>query len=130
MNMDFMFPEFGMLFGIIMMLAIPAAIFLVLKLKRGLINPKKKNSEKFVSKASNTDPESFHGKIMNLAIDNKGVLTVTDVVMATGLSLKQAEEVLNNMVDEYRVKMEVKDSGIIVYEFIEIINRKEEKKIR
>ncbi len=127
--MNFMFGGFGMFFGIILMLIIPAAIFFVIKLKRGLITLKKKDPGKSVSKASNTDPESFHGKIMNLALDNKGVLTVTDVVLATGLSLKQAEEVLNNMVDEYRVKMEVKDSGIIVYEFIEIINRKEVKKI-
>ena len=127
--MNFMFGGFGMFFGIILMLIIPAAIFFVIKLKRGLITLKKEDPEKSVSKGSNTDPESFHGKIMNLALDNKGVLTVTDVVMATGLSLKQAEEVLNNMVDEYRVKMEVKDSGIIVYEFIEIINRKEVKKI-
>ena len=61
---------------------------------------------------------------MVLALNNSGVLTATDVVIATGLSIKQAEETLNSMVDGYRIKMEVRDSGIIVYEFPELINGK------
>jgi len=129
MQMDFMFSEFGTVFGIVGMLIILATIFFALKLIRGLIERKKKEPGKIVSKTSKMDTESFHAKIMKLALENKGVLTVTDVVVATGLSLKQAEETLNSMVDEYRVKMEVKDSGIIAYEFIEIINKKEMKKM-
>ena len=62
---------------------------------------------------------------MWLAKDNKGELTVTDVVLATDLSIKQAEAALNEMVDGFRIKMDVKDSGIILYEFSEIVSKKD-----
>ena len=35
--------------------------------------------------------------------------------------MKQAEETLNEMVDGFRIKMEVTDSGIVQYEFTELI---------
>jgi hypothetical protein len=45
--------------------------------------------------------------------------------LATDLSIKQAEAALNEMVDGFRIKMDVKDSGIILYEFSEIVSKKD-----
>ena len=78
---------------------------------------------------SRTGDQSIQSQIMRLAFENGGRLTVTDVVLEMKLPIKQAEETLNNMVDGYRVRMEVKDSGTIVYEFTELINRKEGTRI-
>ncbi|MGA2762671.1 MAG: hypothetical protein ABSG17_04850 [Spirochaetia bacterium] len=52
-----------------------------------------------------------------------GLLTVTDVVAETGLSFKKVEKALNAMVDFSRVTMRVSDSGIMVYEFVEILHK-------
>lgn len=125
MNMGFMFPGFGMLFGIVFVLIIPVVIFFGVKFMRGLTELSNKSLRKDESKTPKIGAQSFQNKIMKLAFNNGGILTVSDVVLATDLSIKQAEEMLNNMVDGYRVKMEVKDSGVIVYEFTELINKKE-----
>ena len=68
-------------------------------------------------------PSSVQRQIFELAKQNKGRLTVTDVVLGTGLSLRQAEEALNSMVDGYRVRMNVHDSGMIIYGFAELIQQ-------
>ena len=62
---------------------------------------------------------------MQLAQSSGGVLTAPEVVLATGFSMKQAEETLNEMVDGFRIKMEVTDSGIVQYEFTELIKNEE-----
>jgi len=62
---------------------------------------------------------------MQLAQDSGGVLTVSDVVLATGFSMKRSEETLNEMIDGFRIKMEVTDSGIVHYEFSELIKNEE-----
>ena len=55
----------------------------------------------------------------------KGRLTLSDIVIATNLNLKDAEQVIESMVDGIHVTMEVKDNGRVVYEFPEIIARYE-----
>lgn len=125
MNMGFMFPGFGMFFGIVFVLIIPVVIFFGVKFMRGLTEQSNKSLRKDESRTPKIGAQSFQNKIMRLASNSGGILTVTDVVMATELSIKQAEEMLNSMVDGYRVKMEVKDSGVIVYEFTELIDIKE-----
>ncbi len=119
--MDFMFRGFGMFNGLILVFIIPAVIFLGAMFLKRLIGTGSRGK----LKKSNPDEQSLQSKIMRLALDKGGILTVTDVVMATGLSIKEAEEALNNMVDGLRIKMEVRDSGIIVYEFPEIMKRTE-----
>ena len=68
------------------------------------------------------DPEH---QIFRLANRLRGRLTVSDVVVHTGLGIREAEEAMNQIVDGYRVKMEVDDRGIVLYEFPEIIARYE-----
>ena len=101
------------------MLFVPGVIFLGVTLLRRFAGLSKKGD---VVK-SNLDIQSLQSEIMRLSLDKGGTLTVTDVVMATGLSIEKSEEALNNMVDGLRIKMEVRDSGIIVYEFPEIMKR-------
>ena len=66
---------------------------------------------------------SIESRIFRAAYKQKGRLTVSDIVLETDLSIKEAEEVLNGMVDGTHVRMEVLDSGLVVYEFPEIIAR-------
>jgi len=39
--------------------------------------------------------------------------------------MKRSEETLNEMIDGFRIKMEVTDSGIVHYEFSELIKNEE-----
>lgn len=62
-------------------------------------------------------------RIYKLAYKLKGRLTVSDIVIETGLDADEAEELIQSMVDNLRVRMEVMDDGLVVYEFPEIIAR-------
>ncbi len=65
-------------------------------------------------------------QIFKLAYRQKGRITVSDIIAETGLSGDEAEEVIQGMVDNTRVRMEIRESGVVVYEFPEIISRFEE----
>ena len=67
----------------------------------------------------------WESKIFKLANTFKGRLTLSDIVLETGLGLKEAEQVIEQMIDGIHVRMEVRDDGIVVYEFPEIIARYE-----
>ena len=49
--------------------------------------------------------------------------TLTSELGKLQLNLKEAEEVINRMVDEIRVRMVVDEKGLVIYEFPEIIAR-------
>lgn len=61
--------------------------------------------------------------IYRLALKLGGRLTVSDVVLETGMSVKESEETLNAIMDGIRVGMEITDTGVVVYEFSELIGR-------
>jgi hypothetical protein len=65
----------------------------------------------------------WESKIFQIAYKMKGRLTLSDIVLETGLGLKEAEQIIEQMVDGTHVRMEVEEDGIIVYEFPEIIAR-------
>ena len=67
--------------------------------------------------------DTIQAKIFRLALRQKGVVTVSDVVIDTGLCVSDAEKMLEEMVDGIRVKMEVTEDGMVQYEFPEIIKR-------
>ncbi len=71
----------------------------------------------------NRKPKNIEGVIFNLAYSLKGKITLSDIIIETGLSMKEAEGTINQMVDGIRVSMEVDDQGLVVYEFPEIIAR-------
>ena len=60
--------------------------------------------------------------IYRLARKLGGHLTVSDVVIHLGYSPRETEDLLENMTDGFRVRMEVSDSGLIDYQFSEIID--------
>ena len=65
-------------------------------------------------------------QIFRLANKLKGRLTISDIVINTGMGIKDAEETMNKMVDGMRVRMEIDNRGIVIYEFPEIIAKYED----
>ena len=63
---------------------------------------------------------SFDSRVFRLAYQNGGRVTVSQVVMETGMSLEQAEAYLDQLCDGVRVRMEVSDNGRVTYEFPEL----------
>ena len=59
-------------------------------------------------------------QVLLLATEKSGTLTVTEVAASLNVSLSAAEEVLDRMDDGLRVRSDVTDEGIIVYEFPEL----------
>ena len=53
---------------------------------------------------------------------------MSDVVIDTGLGIRDAEALLDRMTDEVRVRLVVDESGLVTYEFPEIIDRLEREK--
>lgn len=67
--------------------------------------------------------QSLHQRVLLMATERRGVLTVTDVAAALDLSLPAAEKLLIGMDDGFRVRSDVTEDGIIVYEFPEVLHR-------
>lgn len=63
---------------------------------------------------------SLQREVLRLATRRRGRLTVTDVAAELNLSLPAAEKVLHTMDDGFRVRSDITDAGIIVYEFPEV----------
>lgn len=59
-------------------------------------------------------------RVLLLATEKRGMLTVTEVAASLDLSLSAAEGVLDGMDDGLRVRSDITDEGIIVYEFPEL----------
>jgi hypothetical protein len=62
-------------------------------------------------------------RVIDLAIERGGVLTVTDVVADLDFSIPSAEGVLQSLDDGVRVTSNVTEQGVIVYEFREVMHR-------
>lgn len=75
---------------------------------------------------SRQSPENRESRIFKLADRMKGRVTLSDIVLETGMGLKEAESFIKGMIDGTYVTMEVTDNGKIVYEFPEIISRYED----
>lgn len=64
-------------------------------------------------------------QVLLLASDRGGQLTVSEVAAHLNLSLSAAEKVMDGMEDGLRVRSEVTDDGLILYEFPELRPRKQ-----
>ena len=60
-------------------------------------------------------------RIVRLAQERGGRLTVVEAAADTGLTVEEVEEVLKRMADGGYVEIEVTDSGLVVYCFPEIL---------
>lgn len=65
----------------------------------------------------------WESRVFRLAYKNRGRITLSDIVLETELGLKDAEEIIEEMIDGVHVRMEVREDGLVVYEFPEIIAR-------
>ncbi len=79
------------------------------------------------------DPALYHpavlqSRVFKLAYSLGGRVTVSDIVIETGLSVDEAESLLQSLVDNARVRMEVDDRGMLTYEFPEIQARAERER--
>lgn len=68
-------------------------------------------------------PTSYQSRIFKLAYRLHGRVTLSDIIVETGLSIEEAEQVVEKMVDNVHVRMEVDNDGGVTYEFPEIIRR-------
>jgi hypothetical protein len=64
-------------------------------------------------------------KVLQLASLRGGTLTVTEVATDLNLGLPAAEKILTSMDDDLRVRSVISDDGVIVYEFPELMHRRE-----
>ena len=76
-----------------------------------------------IKKTPSTD--NRESRIFKLADRMKGRVTLSDIVLETGMGLKEAELFIKKMIDGTHVTMEVTETGKIIYEFPEIISRYE-----
>jgi len=67
--------------------------------------------------------EGLQRRVLVLATRRSGSLTVTEVAAELSLSIPGAEKVLMGMEDGFRVRSEITDEGLLVYEFPEVQHR-------
>ena len=68
--------------------------------------------------------QSLNRKVLRLATERDGVLTVTDVAAALNLTLPAAEKIMVGMDDGFRVRSEISREGVLYYEFPEVMHQK------
>ena len=66
----------------------------------------------------------LENRVFRLAYRLGGRLTVSDLVVDLDFGIEEAERFLNQLVDSTRITMEVRDDGLVYYEFPEIIARR------
>ena len=62
-------------------------------------------------------------RVLRLATERGGTLTVTDVATSLDLSLAAAERILTGMDDGFRVRSDISEEGLLVFEFPEARHR-------
>src|SRR6056297_713099 len=111
-------------------------VFIIYMIVRHIITPPKRHHPRWYLddyyrsfepgyRDSGTGKESEQVTLYKLAYKLEGRITVSDIVIETGMEVKEAEELIQSMVDNQRVRMEVDENGMLVYEFPEIIARLE-----
>ena len=60
-------------------------------------------------------------RIVRLARERGGRLTVTEAAADSGLTVEETEEILKKLADRGYVEIEVTDSGLMVYRFPEVL---------
>ena len=76
-----------------------------------------------VSFPEDNEVNSDAAAIYRLAHKLRGRITLSDIVIETGMDPREAERIIESMIDGVRVRMEVDEKGIVYYEFPEILAR-------
>jgi hypothetical protein len=121
----FGFWPFGFLFPLLMfvLIARTASRFFRTSRRRYEIESDEYVDDRVRSLESRRSASPDDARIFKLAYRLKGRITVSDIVVETGLGVNDAESLIQSMVDNAHVRMEVDDNGIVTYEFPEIIRR-------
>ncbi len=110
---------FGMSFGFWWMIVPIVVLIIGGRLLRRLIG--RRDSDRRIVQDRSGAPESIaDATIFRLAKRLNGRLTVSDVVIETGMKPSDAEHALQAMTDGLRVRMEVSSDGLVIYEFAEL----------
>ena len=78
-----------------------------------------------LSGAKNVASGEIDAQIYRAAKGQGGRLTVSDVVIETGLSAEEVKGALERLADGIHVRMNVSDNGSIEFEFPELLERRE-----
>ena len=65
-------------------------------------------------------------EVILLARAKGGILTIPEIIAESSLNSDEAEEVMKELVVKRYADMKMTDTGVIIYEFYEIIKQKEE----
>lgn len=98
-------------------------VFFLLLLVPWLIGDRSETGEKEYARRhspSRTD-ETAEARLYRLAAAGGGTLTVSDVVVALGIPVREALSLLEGMVDDRYVRMTVTDRGAPCFEFPELM---------
>lgn len=68
--------------------------------------------------------QALNRKVLRLATERRGILTVTDVAAALNLTLQAAEKIMIGMDDGFRVRSDISKEGVLYYEFPEVLHQK------
>ncbi|MCK4516859.1 MAG: hypothetical protein KAU31_16470, partial [Spirochaetaceae bacterium] len=110
---------FGMSFGLLWWIIPIVALVIGAPLLRRLVGHR--DDDRRIEQDQPTPADSItDATIYRLAKLLKGRLTVSDVVVETGMGSTDAEKLLQAMTDGWRVRMEVSPDGMVVYEFAEL----------
>lgn len=60
--------------------------------------------------------------IFRLAKENGGQITLSEIVIETGASLKEADQFMKSITDGIHITMEVTERGTVIYDFPELKN--------
>ena len=71
--------------------------------------------------AKQRDSAGFEVLLYRLAATKSGTLSVSDVVIATGMSVSESERALNDLCDGSNVQMTVNQRGSLRYRFNDLI---------
>ena len=77
-------------------------------------------SRRFRHRAARLERRVSEQRLLLLAAEHQGVLRVVDVARELGITSREAEAMLDPLVDEVRVSMRVTDEGEIHYVFREL----------
>ena len=69
-------------------------------------------------------------RVVRLAQQRGGRLTVTEAAAEVGFAIEEVEEILNHMADGGFVEVEITDSGMMVYRFPEVLHAHEKDRSR
>lgn len=68
--------------------------------------------------------QTLNRKVLRLATERSGILTVTDVAASLNLTLPAAEKIMIGMDDGFRVRSDISREGVLFYEFPEVMHQK------